>query len=139
MRKISASKHVVSMLTLMVILIPMLTLVVYASSPIFNFGHAFNGSSGYETFPGEKTDLGEATAGAAGVTVTTAELGAGRCMLSMENVRHITITSARTISSTGTYQLTYYMNMLPNSGSMDVYLACYAEPYVHAIAGRFQP
>ena len=32
MRKISASKHVVSMLTLMVILIPMLTLVVYASA-----------------------------------------------------------------------------------------------------------
>lgn len=139
MCKLFSKKRLISLLTLVVILIPMFTLAVYASSDVYDFGYAFNGFGGTQRFSGTKSDLGQSTAGAAGVTVTKAEFTAGKCTLSMEDTRQITISSARTISGKGNYQLYYKMDMLPDSGSKLVYLACYADQYVQAIAGRFQP
>ncbi len=138
MKNVSIQKRVLSLLSLVLILIPMLTLVAYASSAKYDFGYSFNGTSQTVRFSGTKSDLGENTAGAAGVTVTVAQFGAGTCTISMENTREITISEYRTISGTGTYSL-LYTTTLPSSGTMAVKFACYAQDTVQAIAGRFQP
>ena len=138
MKNVSIRKRVLSLLSLVLILIPMLTLVAYASSAKYDFGSAFNGTSQTGRFNGTKSDLGESTAGAAGVTVTVAQFGAGTCTISMENKKEVTITNTQTIWGTGTYTLGYNIT-LPQSGTMDVKFACYAQNTVQAIAGRFQP
>ena len=138
MKNVSIGKRILSLLSLVLILTPMLLLVAYASSDKYDFGYSFNGTSQTVRFDGTKSDLGESTASVAGVTVTVAQFGAGSCTISMENSKEITISTSRTISSTGTYSLTYTAT-LPSSGTMAVKLACYAQSTVQAIAGRFQP
>lgn len=132
-------KRLISLLTLALLLVPMFVLTTYAvSSPKTPFYFVFNGASGVKRQAGTKTDLGESTAGAAGVTVTTAELGAGTCTISIENQQQVTITGPRTVPGKGSYTL-YYKIALPPSGSMDVKFACFAQETVQALGGQFQP
>lgn len=139
MRKKSMKKRLISLLTLALLLVPMFVLTTYAaSSPKTNFNFVFNGTGGVKRQAGTKTDLGESTAGAAGVTVTTAELGAGRCTISIEDRMQVTITGTARVSGKGSYPL-YYKQGLGDSGSMNVFFACYAEKTVQALAGYFQP
>lgn len=139
MRKKSMKKRLISLLTLALLLVPMFVLTTYAvSSPKKPFYFIFNGTSGVKRQEGTKTDLGESTAGAAGVTVTTAELGAGRCTISIEDGMQVTITGTATVSGKGSYPL-YYKQGLDGSGSMKVYFACFAQETVQVLGGQFQP
>lgn len=135
----SLRKWIIPLLSLVLIIAPMLTLVAYAaSSDKYEFGYSFNGYSDTVRFDGIKSDLGDNTAGNAGVTVTVAQFGAGYCTVSMENIKEVTISQVRSITGTGTYQLSY-TTTLPQKGTMPVKLAVYAQNTVQAIAGRFQP
>lgn len=139
MGKKSVKKRLLSLLTLALLLVPMFVLTTYAASSYqYSFDFSFNGTSGVKRQEGTKTDLGESTAGAAGVTVTTAELGAGKCTISIENEMQVTITGTATVSGKGSYPL-YYKQGLDGSGYMTVYLACFAQKTVQVLGGQFQP
>lgn len=141
MKQRNIQKRLRSLLTLVLLLLPIISLAVYAeSSPIVSFSFVYNGSVGVQTVSATKTDLGDSSAGAAVVNVQLAELGAGNVLVWVNNSSGLTITGTRTVTGTGKYPLYYTMDKLPTSGSMNVTLYGQAPMQsVQMVAGLFQP
>ena len=132
--------RLLSLLTLLAILIPMLAMTVYAkSSEQVSFGFLYNGTAGTKWRSGTKTDIGESTQYAAGVTVNNGDFGAGSVRFWIADSDYVTVTNTRTTSSTGTLSLTYYASLLAQMPSAAVYLGGAATATVQAAAGYFQP
>lgn len=140
MTKKNMKKRIGSLLVSVAILIPLLAMAVYASSDKVAFTFNFNGADTTMKKSATKTDIGESTAGSAGVTISNADFGAGSVSIWVENSSGQDITNIRSgINRTGTYTLYYNMSMLPASGAMTAVLRCKAIAMVQTVAGTFQP
>ncbi len=139
MKKCSIQKRLISLLTLVLLLLPIMSLAVYASSEIVDFAFTYNGSAAVYTVSAVKSDLGESTAGSAGVGVHLAEFGAGNVTIWVNNKDGLTVTGTRTVTGKGNYTLYYTMSKLPPSGSTTVTLYGKSMQSVQMMAGYFQP
>lgn len=144
MKNRNSKKRVLSFLSLFVLLLPMITLSVCASSPYSYFDFVINGSYETEIVEGRKTDMGESSAGSAGVTLTSINLSVGSMKFFITDFQNYTITSAPIyMSSTGTGTLYYDMDELNrlnvNNRDITVDLNCAPTGTIWLYAGRFQP
>lgn len=139
MKKCNIQKRVISLLTLVLLLLPIISLAVYASSERVPFAFTFNGFAEVHTADAIKSDLGQSTAGSAGVSVYLAEFGAGNVTIWVNNADGLTVTGTKTVTGTGNNTLYYTMSNLPSSGSTTVTLYGKSTQSVQMMAGYFQP
>lgn len=140
MAKKSMKKRIVSLLVSVAILIPLLMVAAYASSPKKSFTFNFNGESTTQYQFALKTELGEPTYDNAGVTISYADFGAGSVDMWLQGPTGKSLSSkTKYINQTGTLTLYYWVDELPTSGLMQVALCCYARAFVQTVGGTFQP
>lgn len=110
MKNRKLTKRLFSFLTLLAILLPIIALSAHAaSSPDTSFRFVFNGSSSFsQTVSGTKTDIGESSAGAAGVTINNLVLSVGHVEFWINNSYGRTITSQNLSLGSNTTGTIYY-------------------------------
>lgn len=101
MKHKNAKKRLVSAVTLIAILLPIITLTAYAATYTFSFG--FNGSTAGWYANGIKSN----TSLKGSVTVASGDFGIGQVEFIIVDEEGISFTYTRTVSSTGTYTLNY--------------------------------
>lgn len=134
-------KHrLTSIISLVLILIPILALTAYASSPKKEYSFSFNGASGSQSIRAQKTDVGESTDGAAGISILGANFGSGSVRFWVNGPSGYTITnkSGYYNSLQSNISLIYY----EDAGLYDncyVTMYCQATAGVQGVGGNFQP
>lgn len=141
MKQRNVQKRLRSLLTLVLLLLPIISLAVYAdSSPTISFSFVYNGSDEVRTVTATKTDLGESSVGAGAVNVQLAQLTAGKVKIWVNDKDGLTITGTSYVTGTGKYILYYDMSRISSkNGEMNVTLYGKGENNVQMIAGYFQP
>lgn len=133
MKHKNTRKRLVSAVTLIAILLPIIALSAYAATDSFSF--AFNGSTAYWYASGTKSN----TLIKGSVTVASGDFGLGEVVFDICDRDGAPITSSRTVSSTGTYTLTYGGNLISMPSTV-VYLRGRAtNQYVWGCNGTFTP
>lgn len=142
MKNIKFAKRLFSFLTLLAMLLPIIALSAYAaSSPQTSFSFVFNGSTSSQSVSGTKLDIGESSAGAAGVTVSNLVKSVGHVEFWINNANGRTITSANLSMENNDNGTLYYnmteLNKLSNPASLRLY--CLPVGTVWVCEGLFQP
>lgn len=140
MKRKGLKTRLLTLLTLVVILIPMITMTVYAaSSPKTNFSFNFQEGAGTMWQSGTKTDRGESTQYAAGVNVTGGYFGVGSVRFFIVDRDYVTLTNTKTVNALGSFSLTYYESLLAQMSDSTVNLGGSTSGGVQACGGYFQP
>lgn len=143
MKNTKIKMRVLSFFSLLVLLLPLITLSVFAS-PYSYFDFVINGSYNTQKVEGRKTDMGESSSGSAGVTLTSINLSVGSMKFFITDYQNYMITAAPLyMSSTGTGTLYYDMDELnrlnDENRDITVTLNCAPNGTIWLYAGRFEP
>lgn len=135
-------RRFLSILTLLAILLPIISLCAYAeTSDRENFNFVFNGGTGSQSVAAKKRDLGESSEGSGAVTVNNMVLSVGRVEFWVNSPQNKTITlSSLYMDSTGTGSLYYdtdELDKFANPATFKMYAAPIGTVWI--CAGVFQP
>lgn len=133
MKHKNAKKRFVSTVTLIAILLPIIALTAYAATDTFSFG--FNGSTAYWYAYGTKSNA--LLKGS--VTVASGDFGLGEVEFNICDRDGFVLTFPRTVSSTGTYTLTYKGDLSGMPSNVALLRGHATNQYVWGCNGTFTP
>ena len=133
MKHKNARKRLVSAVTLIAILLPIIALSAYAATDSFSF--AFNGSTAYWYAYGTKSN----TLFKGSVTVASGDFGSGQVVFNICDRDGVPFTFPRTVSSTGTYILTYSSDPGGMANNVALLRGNATNQYVWGCNGNFTP
>ena len=112
--------RVVSLLTLLLILVPMVALAVYARSSSYTFSLNFNGATGTDYDRAYKSDVGSSSGYYAQANVTGAYLNGGRVSMWVETTSGTHVTDSVSVTGECTRYMYYYTGSLSGNCYVDL-------------------
>lgn len=141
MKHKSMKTRLLSLVTLLAILLPIIALSAAASSDKVDFHFAFNGNVETWSKKASKSDYADPNTNYLGsITIYSADFGQGAVLFHVEDTYGGTISNNVRVNSYGTYNMSYNDLSSLTDANHDVYL--YGTPtalYVWGCSGKFQP
>lgn len=132
--------RIVSVMLSLLILLPILILTAYASSPKKSYSYSFNGLSGTSYTSAKKTDVGDSTGRAAGISILGGDFGYGQVRFWINGPRGDTITDKTQYYSGPQSSISLiYSNDNGLYDNCNVTMYCQASIGVQYVYGNFQP